>query len=87
MPANPLRLRRRPKPGADGSRRGTTSSVRLSRAHARSAVTGHPCVLHTGPSPTELLIDINDGSVEKGPATKGPAPAKVDVQGGSVTLG
>ena len=43
--------------------------------------------LHTDPSHTELLIDINDGSVKKGPATKALAPAKVDVKGGSVTLG
>ncbi|MGW9076927.1 Rieske (2Fe-2S) protein [Streptomyces kronopolitis] len=32
-------------------------------------------------------FDINDGSVKKGPATKALAPAKVDVKGGSVTLG
>ncbi|MGW7577269.1 Rieske (2Fe-2S) protein [Streptomyces sp. NPDC054765] len=32
-------------------------------------------------------FDINDGSVKKGPATKGLAPAKVNVKGGSVALG
>ncbi|MFE1176175.1 Rieske (2Fe-2S) protein [Streptomyces sp. NPDC058773] len=32
-------------------------------------------------------FDINDGSVKTGPATKGLAPAKVTVKGGSVTLG
>ncbi|MET7795205.1 Rieske (2Fe-2S) protein [Streptomyces decoyicus] len=31
-------------------------------------------------------FDITDGSVKKGPATKGLAPAKVNVKGGSVTL-
>ncbi|MEV5127912.1 Rieske (2Fe-2S) protein [Streptomyces decoyicus] len=31
-------------------------------------------------------FDITDGSVKKGPATKGLAPAKVSVKGGSVTL-
>ncbi|MEU6331143.1 MULTISPECIES: Rieske (2Fe-2S) protein [unclassified Streptomyces] len=32
-------------------------------------------------------FDITDGSVKKGPATKGLAPAKVNVKGGSVALG
>ncbi|MFD5396322.1 Rieske (2Fe-2S) protein [Streptomyces sp. NPDC127097] len=32
-------------------------------------------------------FDITDGSVKTGPATKGLAPAKVTVKGGSVTLG
>ncbi|MGP8303618.1 Rieske (2Fe-2S) protein [Streptomyces inhibens] len=32
-------------------------------------------------------FDITDGSVKHGPATKGLAPAKVNVKGGSVTLG
>ncbi|MEU8999333.1 Rieske (2Fe-2S) protein [Streptomyces caniferus] len=32
-------------------------------------------------------FDITDGSVKKGPATKGLAPAKVNVKGGSVSLG
>ncbi|MGW7491328.1 Rieske (2Fe-2S) protein [Streptomyces sp. NPDC054786] len=31
-------------------------------------------------------FDITDGSVKKGPATKGLAPAKVNVKGGSVAL-
>ncbi|MEU5213698.1 Rieske (2Fe-2S) protein [Streptomyces sp. NPDC020742] len=32
-------------------------------------------------------FDITDGSVKHGPATKALAPAKVNVEGGSVTLG